>query len=55
MRIDAMDLKNVLRQINADGRNLIHGWLPQMVILDDTILALRCRQGAIHPITSLVS
>jgi hypothetical protein len=25
-----------------------------MVILDDTILALRCRHGAIHPITSVI-
>jgi hypothetical protein len=40
-RIDAMDLKNVLGQINSDRRNLVHGWLPPLVILDDTILALQ--------------
>jgi hypothetical protein len=48
VRIDAMDLKNVLRQINSDRRNLVHGWLPQMVILDDTILALQMPSGG-HP------
>jgi hypothetical protein len=30
-RIDAVDLKNVLRQIQPNRRNLAHGWLPSMV------------------------
>ena len=47
-RIDAMDLKNVLGQINSDRRNLAHGWLPPLVILDDTILALEMPSGG-HP------
>jgi hypothetical protein len=49
-----MDLKNVLRQINSDRRNLVHGWLPQMVILDDTILALQMPSGG-HPPHHLTS
>jgi hypothetical protein len=48
-RIDAVDLKNVLRQIQPNRRNLVHGWLPSMVRFT-TILAPRRRTGAIHPI-----
>jgi hypothetical protein len=31
VRIDPVNLKNMLRQIQPDRRNLAHGWLPLMV------------------------
>ncbi len=34
-RIGAMDLKDVLGQIQPNRCNLIHGWLPFLVIFDD--------------------
>jgi hypothetical protein len=33
--IDAVDLKNVLGQIQPNRCNLVHGWLPFLVIFDD--------------------
>jgi hypothetical protein len=30
-RVDPVNLKNMLRQIQPDRRNLAHGWLPLMV------------------------
>jgi hypothetical protein len=45
------ELENMLREINADGANVAHGRLPLLVIFDDHQLALRCRQGATHPIS----
>jgi hypothetical protein len=47
-RIDAMNLKNFLRQIDPNGRNLAHGCLPQLAFIDDTILALEMPSGG-HP------
>jgi hypothetical protein len=47
-----MDLENILRQINSDRRNLIHGWPPPLVLLDDTISGTQMPSGAIHPIIS---
>jgi hypothetical protein len=47
-RINAMNLKNVLGQINSNRRNLVHGWLPPLVFIDDTILALEMPSGG-HP------
>ena len=32
-RVDAVNLKNGLGKIDADGGNLMHGWLPSMVAL----------------------
>jgi hypothetical protein len=32
--INPMNLKNVLRQINANGRNLHNGWLLLLVVFD---------------------
>jgi hypothetical protein len=34
-RIDAMDLKDVLGEIQPNHCNLPHGWLPFLVIFDD--------------------
>ena len=43
--INAMDLKNVFRQINADGGNTHSGWLLLLVVPDENhTLALRCRE-----------
>src|SRR5947209_3252904 len=50
LRINAVNLKNMLGYVQADCRNLAHGWLPFRVILRNTSLARRCRKGAIHPI-----
>jgi hypothetical protein len=50
LRINAVNLKNMLGYVHPDCRNLAHGWLPFLVILQNTSLARRCRKGAIHPI-----
>ncbi len=47
------DLGSVLCQINPDRRNLVHGWLPPLVLLDDSISGTDgMPSGAISPITS---
>src|SRR5438132_7769363 len=50
LRINAVNLKNMLGYVQSDCRNLAHGWLPFLVILQNTSLPRRCRKGAIHPI-----
>jgi hypothetical protein len=49
--VNPVELENMLREIDPDGANLAHGWLLSLVISTTTILALRCREGAIHPIS----
>jgi hypothetical protein len=46
--IDAVELENMLREINADGANLAHGWLPLLVIFDDHQLGTQMPSGG-HP------
>src|SRR5262249_63131 len=48
LRINAVNLKNMIGYVQPDRRNLAHGWLPFLVILRNTSLAPRCRQGG-HP------
>ncbi len=50
LAVHPMHLKNMFRQIQPDCCNLAHGWLPVAGDSTPSILALRCREGAIHPI-----
>ena len=46
--IDAMDLKNVLGQVQPNCCNLVHGWLPLLVIFDDHHFGTSMPSGG-HP------
>ncbi len=48
--IDAVDLKHMLRKVQSDRANLQHGRLLNQWSSTTTILAPRCRGGAVHPI-----
>jgi hypothetical protein len=50
LRINAMDLKNVLRKINTNRDNVCHRTAPiSLWFMKTTILAPRCRRvGAVH-------
>jgi hypothetical protein len=52
-RVDAMNLKNVLRDIQTDRANLVHGWLLSCGSSTNRLLAHRdAGGGAIHSIIS---
>jgi hypothetical protein len=46
--VNPVELENMLREIDPDGANLVHGWLLSGESSTTTILALRCREGG-HP------
>jgi hypothetical protein len=48
-RIDAMKLKETLRRIHPNARNLIHGRLLSDEVFDKPHHGNRCRSGAVHP------
>jgi len=52
VQVDAVDLKDVLGQIDADGGSLFHGWLPSLVGFHDTPMwhIAMPEAGAVHPI-----
>jgi hypothetical protein len=45
LRVNAVDLKNRLRNIETDCRDRFHAWLPQIVVTPSatTSMALTCR------------
>src|SRR6056297_3901661 len=53
VRVDAVDLKDGLGQIDADGGRLFHGWLPSLVGFNDTPMwhIAMPEAGAVHPIS----
>jgi hypothetical protein len=48
-RIDAMKLKQTLRRVHANARNLSADGSSLMKSSTNLIMAHRCRSGAVHP------
>jgi hypothetical protein len=46
--VDSVELENMLREINADGAHVAHGWLPLLVIFDDHQFGTQMPSGG-HP------
>jgi hypothetical protein len=53
--IDSVHLKNMLRQVQSDRRNLAHGWLPFLVIRQKHQLGTSMPQGGHPPHHSITS
>jgi hypothetical protein len=53
-RVDAVNLKHRLRNVETDCRNRLHAWLPQLVVTPSATpsVALRAGEGAVHSIKS---
>src|SRR5450631_3351946 len=52
IRINPMQLKNMLRRIHANSDNLLHGRLPRLRPLTSSFWHIRCRRGPSTPSTT---